>query len=185
VQAAEWLVVLPIQRLVYLVDVRSGVNKQTNKQTNLDFISKQTLAISLPCLNIYRRVSGKGSVANICTRAPFLRRDKYPRVTNICQMYLSWERGLTERMHYKLCSFPNVMQKILMHKLCGACSMRKRDEMITEFSSENMKEEDHSCGLCAGLRLSLVLKSSFEECDLTIWVEFIRLRVGTNRLRSL
>jgi hypothetical protein len=39
---------------------------------------------------------GRTQVDNRCTRAPFPRRGKYLQVTNLCQIYQSWEcEGLT------------------------------------------------------------------------------------------
>jgi len=49
------------------------------------------------------------------------------------------ETGLNKE---KACSFPVVVHKIVEY--CGTCGMRERererDEVITEFSSENLKE---------------------------------------------
>ena len=36
-----------------------------------------------------------GQVANISTSALFIQHGKYPQVTNVCQIYQSWEHGLT------------------------------------------------------------------------------------------
>ena len=42
--------------------------------------------------HIYRQLVEKGQVANICTSALFLRRGKYPQVTNVGLIYQSRER---------------------------------------------------------------------------------------------
>jgi len=89
-------------------------------------------------------------------------------------MYLLWERGLTKRKH---ALFRNVVHKIMEY--CGACSMRERDEINSEFLSENWKEWDHSYGLCIGWRISLVVNMSFEEYGLTFWVNSAVPRWGS------
>jgi hypothetical protein len=45
----------------------------------------------------------------------------------------------TRLIKEKACCFANVVQKIGEHKYCGACSLRERGGVITEFSSENLK----------------------------------------------
>lgn len=39
---------------------------------------------------------GNRLVANVCTSAPFTRRDKYLQVTKVCQLYELWERGFVK-----------------------------------------------------------------------------------------
>jgi hypothetical protein len=76
------------------------------------------------------------------------------------------------------------------HK-CGACGMRERDGVIAEFSSDNLKEWDYSYGRCTGWRISLtgwrislVVKLSFEEYGLMIWVSSAGPALTLNLLTS-
>jgi hypothetical protein len=75
-------------------------------------------------------------VANICTGTPFPRRGEYPQVTSVCKMHLFMGTRLIKE---KACCFENVVQKIVEHKYCGACSLHERDGVMTEVSSENLK----------------------------------------------
>lgn len=78
---------LSIHVTVSLCQVASSCGKGT---TSLAFTSKRCW---FPWPPSHWQSVGKGQVLNICPRVPFSRHGNYPRVTNICKIYESWEGG--------------------------------------------------------------------------------------------
>jgi hypothetical protein len=78
---------LSIHVTVSLCQVSSSRGKGTR---SLASTSKHCLFLWLPS---HWESVGNGQVFSICPSAPFSRHGNYPRVTNICQIYESWEGG--------------------------------------------------------------------------------------------